>query len=152
MEVYDFLPKSALELSSETSSSVEIFFKNPTGKGRVRYREIDVSEELEWQKIWELFKFVDSGDDAEYLNWIISKEDYARLRANIEKDMNKPPRFRMVGKDRFFGESGHNCYTWAKEKLETIGLVLETSIWDQVIAAEPVKHIQPAKSKCMLNF
>jgi hypothetical protein len=125
-----------------------LFLKDPVTEGRVRFRQTSTVH-YSWENVWKEFKFEDSGEDAEYLCWKISRESCIKLQTSIEEDLQDPPKFRMAGQDRFFGNNGHNCYTWAKEKLAIINISLETSIWDKLVASEPIKHIQSQKS-CLI--
>ena len=36
----------------------------------------------------------------------------------IQVDKAKPPRLNLWGCDSIFGDGSHNCFTWAREKLE----------------------------------
>lgn len=63
------------------------------------------------------------------LHWAISKEDAGRLIEAITKDKKNPPVFNIFGKESLITassaqssskERGHNCFTYAKEKIRDL--------------------------------
>jgi len=155
MEAYDFLPNGNLTGAScsdisTMSQLLSVIFENQSSNGQVRSRKSEHvgRENMDIIQLWKLFKFHDSGLDAEYLFWECSSEDYKNLKASIDMDIVSPPRFSLAGADRFFSANGHNCYTWAKEKLSVIDQIdLEITLWDRFVAAEPQNHIQPQNNR-----
>jgi hypothetical protein len=158
MEAYDFLPAGNRNGSSSTKIEtmrqlIDVMVKNSSSDGQIRKREAKHKgkEQMDIRQLWNLFRFEDSGLDAEYLFWEVEPEEHKLLKESIELDIQTPPRFSLGGNDRFFSANGHNCYTWAKEKLNVIGINLETTLWDRLVASEPNDHIQPKNSWCMLS-
>lgn len=71
------------------------------------------------------------GDEIVYKMWHINKRDAQRLISAIEKDQKKPPIFNIFGKNSIFAgssavasskEKGHNCFTYAKAKIQELDI------------------------------
>jgi hypothetical protein len=65
--------------------------------------------------------------------WMVASDKVKTMLQNIslEKNFSHDQRikFNLAGKDayasNFFGENGHNCFTWARYHLKTIGIELK---------------------------
>jgi hypothetical protein len=71
------------------------------------------------------------GDRLLYTSWNISKASVQELIKAVTAQKNNPPTFNLLGKNSVFGittgkassrDVGHNCFTWAKEKLFDLNL------------------------------
>ena len=63
--------------------------------------------------------------------WKVSSQKAVRMLEDIafEKDNDRAPLFSKVGCDSIFSRSGeHSCFTWAREKLEILGVDLGRSL------------------------
>lgn len=64
-------------------------------------------------------------------HWYIDRESALKLIGNITSDQNSPPIFNIIGKESFITgssakssskERGHNCFTYAREKIADLNI------------------------------
>jgi hypothetical protein len=88
-----------------------------------------------------------------YQSYAINREQLQNLYTSVQNDLANPPRYQVCGSHAFFASSGsHNCLTWAKAKLEQIGIEQNTYWFDYVAISKPSKHLDKHKQnkKCTI--
>ncbi len=79
----------------------------------------------------------------------IWKRDSQKVKMMLEAikvDKAKPPRLNLWGCDSVFGDGSHNCFTWAREKLEMLDINLGKS-WLGFLFARSRNYTYPISSE-----
>ncbi|MBA8667961.1 hypothetical protein H1Q59_08685 [Holosporaceae bacterium 'Namur'] len=97
-----------------------------------------------------------------YKSWNIEREQGEKLHAEILRDVQNPPRYKMSGNENISGHSntgsskkGHSCFTWAREKLRNMEdpRIDMPSEWRDKIAAITSRHVGPkTEAKGFFDF
>lgn len=96
-----------------------------------------------------------SGDDDELYcrSWPLSRQQAAKLDADIEKDKEKQIRYSVLGDYSFSAsKEGHSCFSWAREKINNLqdpSIVVPIMLTDYIVA-DPSLYLTDGTSKSCL--